>query len=135
MVAELDDTIRVDTAARLLDPGKATPMAVCPRCGTPLVFTFEFRGAEFVCMTCRGLLGFLAPDPADWTAELQARHDELKALYQLERERREAGLCNGCGGTFLRGGFGPDDRTTTDDQRVLCRPCADADPTVEVLPW
>ena len=35
-----------------------------------------------------------------------------------------------------RGDFGhPEDRTTTPDARELCRPCADADPTVGVQPW
>lgn len=68
-------------------------------------------------------------------------YEKVAALFDMLGpwlgERRTAkfrevlGLCCGCGG-----GFGaPSDRTTTTDGRDLCRPCADADPTVGPTPW
>lgn len=83
----VDDRIDLDTAGQLLSGNE--PMAVCPRDGDPLVMTMEFSGAEFFCVTCEGKFGFLAPTPATWTPELQARHDELKATYDEARAARD----------------------------------------------
>lgn len=81
----------VDDSFRTIpDPAGGPKMAMCPRCNEPLVCTMEFRGAEFVCMVCRGRFGFLAPVPAEPTAELDARHDELRAQYDRERAARQA---------------------------------------------
>ncbi len=60
---------------------KDPPMACCPRDGEPLISTFKYPGAEFVCMVCGNLLGFLAPTPKPDTPELSARHDELRARF------------------------------------------------------
>lgn len=57
------------------------PMATCPADGSPLIGTFERRGAEFLCMECGTYLGFLAPEPATVTPELEARYAELKAAF------------------------------------------------------
>lgn len=64
------------------------PMACCPRDGEPLVMTFEYPGAEFVCMECNGLFGYLDPAPGDPTPERLARHAELKARYDEDYARR-----------------------------------------------
>jgi hypothetical protein len=68
------------TAMDLIGRKKA-PMAICPSDGEPLISTFKYPGAEFVCMVCGGLLGFLAPTPKEVTPELQQRHDELRAKF------------------------------------------------------
>lgn len=83
-MGEIEDPIRIDTAVELLKGEK--PMAVCPRCqgDQPLISTLKFRGAEFICMQCRGLFGFLAPRPVKVTPELQARHDELREQFLAE---------------------------------------------------
>lgn len=61
--------------------GKETPTACCPNDGEPLMSTFRYPGAEFVCMVCGNRLGFLSPTPKTNTPELQARHDQLRALF------------------------------------------------------
>lgn len=68
--------------------GRPAPMATCPRDDEPLMSTFEFPGAEFYCQVCRGTYGFLDPKPAETTPELQARHDELRVSYDVERKER-----------------------------------------------
>jgi len=67
-------------------------MAICPKCAEPLVSTLEFRGAEFICMVCRGLFGFMAPLSAAPTSELESRHEELRLHYETERAAREEKL-------------------------------------------
>ncbi|CAN5357039.1 hypothetical protein BH10ACI2_BH10ACI2_00470 [soil metagenome] len=46
------------------------PMACCPNDMEPLIATFKYPGAEFVCMICSTRYGFLAPTPRKETAEL-----------------------------------------------------------------
>lgn len=82
----VDDSFRTFPA-----PGTGPKMAMCPTCKEPLVATLEFRGAEFICMVCKELFGFMAPVPAEPTPELEARHDELRALYDIERTARRGG--------------------------------------------
>lgn len=60
---------------------KEPPMACCPNDGEPLISTFRFPGAEFVCMVCGDHLGFLAPTPKPVTPELEARQKELQAKF------------------------------------------------------
>lgn len=86
----IDDRVRADTFVALINSDKNPPVACCPDCEEPLVMTMEFRGAEFICMVCRRLFGFLSPTPKDETPELRARYDELKAQYDAERAEREA---------------------------------------------
>lgn len=83
----IDDSIRTLP----IDPKnkRPTPMACCPKDGEPLVLTLEFKGAEFICMGCKQLYGFLAPIGKPNTPELQARYAELKAQYAAERKERE----------------------------------------------
>lgn len=57
------------------------PMACCPKDGEPLISTLKYPGAEFVCMVCAGLFGFLSPTPKTETPELTARYNELKAAW------------------------------------------------------
>lgn len=64
--------------------------ATCPSDGEPLVSTFEFRSAEFYCVICGRKYGFLEPVGAPETPQIEARHAELKARYQVEREARQA---------------------------------------------
>lgn len=64
------------------------PMATCPADGEPLVFTFEFRGYEFVCVPCGRKYGFLSPKPVEVTAEREARLAELQTQYDTERAQR-----------------------------------------------
>lgn len=72
-------------------PDALAPMACCPTDREPLVATMEFRGAEFVCMVCGTKYGFLSAIGRPITPELQARHDELRARYETERDARKAG--------------------------------------------
>lgn len=66
------------------------PIALCC-CGTPLVSTFEMRGAEWYCVTCERFHGWLharegsGPNP---TPELQARYEAAEEQYQAERAAR-----------------------------------------------
>lgn len=69
---------------------KSPPTAVCWNDGEPLIGTFEFPQYEFVCQVCGKLYGFLSPDKAKSTAELDARHDELRAEYEIARAERKA---------------------------------------------
>ena len=68
------------------------PFALCC-CGTPLVGTFEQRGAEWYCVTCEAFYGWLharrsdGPNP---TPELDARYAVAREQYQAERAAREA---------------------------------------------
>lgn len=80
------------TAARLLgrDPDQPAPYAVCRVDKEPLISTFEFRGYEFVCVVCDRKYGFLSPEAAAATPELEARHAELKAQYETQRAERAA---------------------------------------------
>lgn len=87
---------------------------ICQRDGEPLVWTFEFAGAEWYCVICGGhedLFGLRAP----YTVELQKRLDELTDRYNRERAEREGReytsppkvgddgvelpVCIGCGAT------------------------------------
>lgn len=80
------DDINLDVVAELMSGNQ--PMACCPRDGEPLIMTFEFMGAEFICGVCNTKFGFLSPRPEPWTQSLQDRHDELKILYDLARLKR-----------------------------------------------
>lgn len=82
-----EDRIDYETAVTLLQGTK--PMACCPHDGEPLICTLEFNGAEFYCVTCERTYGFLSPTPKPWTAELQARHDELEVVYQAACDERD----------------------------------------------
>lgn len=81
---------------------------VCPRCREPLVWTFEFPGAEYACICgylC-GAFGDLRYAPA--TLELQQRHAAITELHRMAAaERRgipyqppaqdiEPPVCGGC---------------------------------------
>jgi hypothetical protein len=57
------------------------PIAVCKKDGEPVMATFRYPGAEFVCMVCGSLYGYFEVDSAVDTPELAARHDELKARF------------------------------------------------------
>lgn len=76
----LTDATAAVTAMDLINR-KEAPMATCPRDGEPLISTFKYPGAEFVCMVCGGKLGFLAPTPKKETPELTKRYEELKARF------------------------------------------------------
>ena len=68
--------------------GEPAPTACCPHDGEPLILTMEYSGAEFICMVCNGLFGYLDPVPGEPTPERLARHAELKALYQADYAAR-----------------------------------------------
>lgn len=90
-MSDITDDIDVGLALDLVSRGKnEAPMATCPHDDEPLISTFEFQGAEFICQVCGHKYGFLSPKPAKWTPELQARHDELRAQYDKERAERQS---------------------------------------------
>ncbi len=63
--------------------GERVPQtAVCPKDGEPLVMSLERAGYEFVCIICGNWLGFLSPNGATPTPELDARYEELLAQYK-----------------------------------------------------
>lgn len=95
-------------------PPKVSDLRVCQRDAEPLVWTFEFPGAEYYCVVCGGhedTFGRRAPA----TPDLQRRHDELHEQYERGRSERlgreyrpdpkvgdpgvVAPICNGCGAT------------------------------------
>lgn len=80
------DEVDIGTAFRLADKRKPAPFATCPADGEPLIGTFRYRGAEFVCMACGAKLGFLSPAPAEPTPALEARHAELRARFDAGEE-------------------------------------------------
>lgn len=47
-------------------------VAMCPDCERPLISTMIFSKAEFFCRKCKRTLGYLEPDPAEDSPELQA---------------------------------------------------------------
>jgi hypothetical protein len=49
------------------------PMATCPGDGEPLIVTLAFPRAEFACVGCGRLLGFLDPKAETPTPDLNAR--------------------------------------------------------------
>ena len=63
-------------------------MACCPKagCGEPLIATFEMPKKEFYCMGCETYWEFLQPKGAVPSPYLDARHDELRELFD-EGER------------------------------------------------
>lgn len=66
----------------LMDKKDDPPTACCPKDGEPLIFTFKYPGAEFVCMVCGGMFGFLAPRPKDSsTPGLAERHEYLQTQF------------------------------------------------------
>ncbi len=88
---KIDDTARglpltpataAVTAMSMMSQKSDPPTACCPKDGEPLVCTLKYPGAEFVCMVCGNLLGFLAPTPKPSdTPGLQERQDELQARF------------------------------------------------------
>lgn len=81
-----------DSVRHIPDGRTPAPMACCPRDGEPLVPTMEWAGAEFVCMHCRGLYGWLAPTARDATPDLKARQAEHQATYDAEYRQRHPNL-------------------------------------------
>ena len=56
---------------------------VCERDGEPLVFTFEYRGAEYVCVVCGGKEGVLG-ERAGSTPERVRRLSDLTVEYERD---------------------------------------------------
>jgi hypothetical protein len=88
-MAEIHDPVDVALALDMAT-GKERRVATCHLDDEPLVGTFEFRGAEFVCVVCGQLYGFLGPKPAQETPGLLARLAELTARYERERDERQS---------------------------------------------
>lgn len=63
-------------------------MKVCPRCGEPVVFTFEFRGAEHYCVECEWKGGIFDAAEAPATPERIERHGVLSDRYDVESAAR-----------------------------------------------
>jgi hypothetical protein len=63
-------------------------LRVCPRDGAPVVFTFEFPGAEYHCVECGWLGDIFGPGRAPATPDLVARFDTLSDRYEAERAER-----------------------------------------------
>lgn len=88
----------------------ATTMKVCPRDGEPVIFTLEFRGAEYVCIECGWLGGVFSPSEVPADHGMALRHAELRERYEAERAERtgrpapkpppqdiDPPVCQGCG--------------------------------------
>lgn len=60
----------------------------CPRCGEPVVFTFEFRGYEYLCVECAWKGDIFGPSASTATPERVARRDELAERYEVESAER-----------------------------------------------
>lgn len=91
-MAEVHDPIDVGNALDLIGrkrEGRPPPVATCRRDDEPLVATFEFPGAEFYCVVCGALYGFLGPKPAEDTPQLAARLAELQQQYETEKQQRK----------------------------------------------
>jgi hypothetical protein len=71
--------------------GKEPPIATCPSCSEPLISTLKFPGAEFICVVCRRLWGFIDPTPAESTPELLTRLEELRAQWRAETRNETKG--------------------------------------------
>lgn len=81
----------------------------CPPCGKPVVSTFEFAGAEYLCPACGWLGEIFHPRETPATEELAAAFAEAERLYDVQRaertgrpipatsEQRPAPTCSGCG--------------------------------------
>jgi hypothetical protein len=61
---------------------RGSPVACCPRDGTPLVFTFEMPQKEFYCMECGGWFEFLEPRGKPPTPELVDAAAQLAANFR-----------------------------------------------------
>jgi len=70
------------------DERRERPFACCPRCGEPLVSTFEFRKKEWVCVACPAVWDWLSARAGAVSPEMQARYDEHKKRYDTGREQR-----------------------------------------------
>lgn len=57
------------------------PIACCPSCRTPLVWTFKFSKAEYYCSTCKSAMGMLEAERRAWSADLAKRHKQLVAVF------------------------------------------------------
>lgn len=57
-------------------------------CGEPVVFTFEFPGAEYHCVACGWLGGIFDPPRVAATPGRVARYYELAGRYENERIAR-----------------------------------------------
>jgi ribosomal protein L37AE/L43A len=71
---------------------------VCPNCGTPLISTFLFPGAEWFCMKCKargGLIGF--------GKEVVATKELLSVLYPLRKKFERHASHIWIGGAFKVG--------------------------------
>lgn len=62
-----------------------SPMQACPDCMEPLIFTFEKPGFEWHCQVCGGWFPMLRVARVPRDARREARHDELKARYEIDR--------------------------------------------------
>lgn len=82
----------------------------CPRDGEPVVFTFEFPGAEYYCVVCGWKGDVVSPKGVPATPKLAERYSELSDRYEAERAQRTGApppppapqdvprpSCSGCG--------------------------------------
>lgn len=56
-------------------------IAIC-NCGSPLISTFMFSGAEYFCMECGSSYGMFDTDRVDSNPELEKRHKRLEAKWE-----------------------------------------------------
>ena len=88
MSLPIDDSFRT---LPLRAKGEPKTYAGCPRCGAPLVSTLEFRGAEWICVPCDHLYGYMAPIPVAPSDEIEAQYEAVKTAYDAARAERKAG--------------------------------------------
>lgn len=77
------------------------PLAVCPRCSTPLVSTFEFSKKEWVCLACPAALEWLEARSGKPTPTAMAEYEKHRAAYDRGREERRAAGTQGDLQAFL----------------------------------
>jgi hypothetical protein len=81
-----------------------TRVPTCRSDGAPLVATFAFPKAEFVCLDCGALFGWFGPTAADETPELLARTEAYRRewaenagskILTPRARHRDCVLCDG----------------------------------------
>lgn len=110
-----------------------TDIRVCQRDGSPLAFTFEYPGAEYVCMTCRGTEGVLGRR-APATPALRREQSAVVERYERDYAERRGvpytpspqatvenpgPTCGGCGATPELGTPLPEGKPTSWFSRTI----------------
>ena len=121
-------------------------LPVCPKDGEPVIFTFEFPGAEYVCVVCGSTYGIFSIDRALAADGLVARYEELSEQYEAERVARggaprppqpdgSSPVCAGCGAVAPTAAKPPHWFSRERDGETQCACSRDCITEGAVLPW